>query len=374
LQKPDAGAALPFQATADEDAEPMLTLRDQVNQHASTEPEEIDLDANVATMSYARNMWRGEPVADSLVMLPERYSQLARDSNAGTLKQKRFHSWDTYFGQGAALMRETPRRYESNVVKSFVEGLYATRQRGQCEQWLDLNGWTWESVAAFGLSGTPLVPAGVNKLDSVDSVDGRKTKTTAKVSEKRDASNKIDGGTPAVRRKSHKATQQKDDLSAEENTSISGPRRSQRIKDLSQSSRNLNEPMTQGVDKYPRKKNQKQDNARRERVWQRPRNEKGRFDKLPSPSKHEQLPSTPVRQRTPDRHEQALPRLVKRKRSTGAVHCESPKKRRLMDEEGLPPLPVQPSERVGRRVAKVRRRRSPLPPPPEIPIMPTSDD
>ena len=131
----------------------MLTLPNRAAGRASTGLDDLDLDENVDTMSYAKNLMPKEAAEDSMPMLPLQESvQPATETQIFNLNQRRFHSWDRYLAEGQDLFRRLPRRQELVVVEAFKDGLYNAQQKKQCEQWLDLNGWIWESIISFGTS------------------------------------------------------------------------------------------------------------------------------------------------------------------------------------------------------------------------------
>ena len=140
-------------------SEVMLTFKPGYGPREATASEDIDLDQNVTLMSYAGNLTRtiAEDAGVSTLDLEAPRQGFTRAELDG-LRQGRFQSWETYLHRGQALLAKMPRREESHVVERFVNGMYSEAQRQQCYQCLDLNGWTWDSVASFGFSSTPCVP------------------------------------------------------------------------------------------------------------------------------------------------------------------------------------------------------------------------
>lgn len=105
--------------------------------------------------------------------------------------------------------------------------------------------------------------------------------------------------------------------------------------------------------------------AKNSKVPETPRKQDGA-----APMRLEQHLSTPSSQTSIEPHRDPTPRLVKRKRSPHQQTKGPRKKPRLLDDGGLPPVPQQGHREVSRGQKK---KRLPLPPPPQIPIMPTSD-
>ncbi len=414
-----------------EEAALKLTLRDANDRNESTDVEDIDLDENITTMSYARNTKKDVPVPDSLVILPQHDSHLTQANAVQSLKQGRFHSWDRYFTEGQALVEKHPRRLEFAIVTSFVQGLYAAKQHEQCEQWLDVNGWTWESVAHFGLSNTPSIPV------HLESTDPRNTRQSSETAEKKAKGRQDQGAVSKVPDQSMKRPEEEI-----QKPSTFMPQASSPLRQQSQLANGAYPPKEAGKVRKLRKT--KTRSQRRPTKWVRARRDAngrlqsqrqssplvsespsqandhiritGRTKVAPRrnckpaehhssmkhtnarPSKQQangaigdpeantrletsqefpECPGTPPCQQTPAQDpEQTIPRLVKRRRSIDRIfEKQGRKRRRLMDEEGLSPLPPQPFPRLGNNESRRRkRRRLPLPPPPEIPIMPTSDE
>jgi hypothetical protein len=91
----------------------------------------------------------------------------------------------------------------------------------------------------------------------------------------------------------------------------------------------------------------------------------------PASMQRSRLPRVPVNQITSAPTDSPVPRLVKRKRSTRQGSRGQRKNQCFLDEPELPQLPLT-TTRYG-EAPRGLSRRLPLPPPPQIPIMPTSD-
>ncbi|RMZ92725.1 hypothetical protein DV736_g16, partial [Chaetothyriales sp. CBS 134916] len=117
----------------------ILTLRPNDATDESTESEDFDLDQ--CADKVEQHMRQAVPPATFLSLL--------------SLKQGRFQSWDLYFADGESFFKTLAREKELWVVTAFLEGLFDGRQRRQCQQWLNLNGWTWASISSFTNLSTP---------------------------------------------------------------------------------------------------------------------------------------------------------------------------------------------------------------------------
>ena len=140
--------------------EQMLTLRSATRRESTTDGS-FDLDGNVVISSYAGHAYQASPPPnDSLRPIAEETEHIEPTmTEIGRLKQGRYHSWDRYLAEGQSLMDKIPRGQELLLVQNFVDGLYANGEREQCREWLKLSGWSWSKVAAFPLSGTPSAAA-----------------------------------------------------------------------------------------------------------------------------------------------------------------------------------------------------------------------
>lgn len=140
-----------------------------------TVPDDLDLDANANTISYAGHHYHPSKEIDTLQELPRPgvpASQLARIK---TLKQRRFDDWEYYSSQAQRLIETLPDEFEETIVRNFTEGIFKNSHRDQCRQWLDLKGWSWENVISFGDLCSQVLAANVQ--DPIDDLTG-----TAKLS------------------------------------------------------------------------------------------------------------------------------------------------------------------------------------------------
>ena len=408
----------------------MLTLGGANDREESPEVEEIDLDENVTTMSYAKHLNGNVTNQDSLVMLPQHDSHLTQANFVQPMKQGRFHSWDRYFAEGQALIEKHARKLEFDIVKSFIEGWYSESQRERCEQWLDLNGWTWESVAGFGLSSTPSVPVHLDSIDlravrtgnetAENRVKGVSTRDPASATTKQPKRkfNEVSRGKPNVETRSSQRLREQDQAARH----IPKPQEVKKTKSFARMARpqpamnntatplrdargrfitrrssspvlaahspqnSIQQSGVEGRELASRKKTKLEDHATFEKHTKaRPPKQQARAapraseasTRLKPIQRLPDRPSTPPRQQTPSHGpERSVPRLVKRKRSIDCIsESKGGKKKRMINADGLPPQPVLLAPAIGKNEGRKRKgRRLPLPPPPEIPIMPTSDE
>ncbi|OCT50949.1 hypothetical protein CLCR_08320 [Cladophialophora carrionii] len=116
-----------------------------------TVPDDLDLDANAETISYAGHHQCLHDKNDSLRMLPPPPAEATQLARIKSLRQRRFDEWTSYYDQGQRLLESLPNSFEETVVHNFVSGILRDSHRRQCQQWLDANGWTWANVTTFGI-------------------------------------------------------------------------------------------------------------------------------------------------------------------------------------------------------------------------------
>ncbi|EXJ57998.1 hypothetical protein A1O7_05421 [Cladophialophora yegresii CBS 114405] len=115
-----------------------------------TVPDDLDLDANAETISYGGHHQCLHDKNDSLNMLPAPTVEATQLARIKSLRQRRFDEWTTYYDQGQRLLENLPDSFEETVVRNFVGGIFKDSHKRQCQQWLDANGWTWANVTTFG--------------------------------------------------------------------------------------------------------------------------------------------------------------------------------------------------------------------------------
>lgn len=122
-------------------------------QREETESPDFNLDAGVATMSYARH-GRGMP-EDSMTMLPDpaipEKQQAATTEERTELQQGCAQSWDEYLKAGRDLIR----REEAAIVRSFAAGIADPTRKANCQHWLEDRAWSWENIESFSTNIKP---------------------------------------------------------------------------------------------------------------------------------------------------------------------------------------------------------------------------
>jgi hypothetical protein len=111
--------------------------------------EDIDLDANAASFSYAGHHLQPPSDSASLRMLSEPPVSSIELAKINQLKQKRFDTWQTYYQQVEALVHALPGAFEETILRQFVTGIYQQVTRKQCGDWLETQGWTWDNMTSF---------------------------------------------------------------------------------------------------------------------------------------------------------------------------------------------------------------------------------
>jgi hypothetical protein len=115
-----------------------------------TVPDDLDLDANADMISYAGHHQYFPNKNDSLNMLPPSTAGATQLARIKTLRQRRFDEWTSYYDQGLRLLKSLPNNFEETVVRNFAGGIFNESHKKQCQEWLDANGWTWTNVTTFG--------------------------------------------------------------------------------------------------------------------------------------------------------------------------------------------------------------------------------
>ena len=114
---------------------------------------EFDLDAGLATMSYACHLRGRRPHEDSMALLPElqpsKKEQHQRINQHVDLRQGPSQSWDQYLKEGRDVVKSSQKRKEGSIVDSFVAGIADDILRKDCEHWLENRVWIWENVESF---------------------------------------------------------------------------------------------------------------------------------------------------------------------------------------------------------------------------------
>ncbi|KAI1618763.1 hypothetical protein EDD36DRAFT_460402 [Exophiala viscosa] len=356
---------------------------------------DIDLDAKAETISYAGHQYHALTELDSLRFLPEPQAPASELAKINTLRQKRFEDWAEYYLTGQKLKAALPDSFEETIVRRFVEGVFQESRKRQCQQWLDSEGWTWDNVTLFNdmLSqdpkpSEPCSESGRAKVSLYSEKIGRivkereEPKTGVKrtgVSKKLARKQHLDANTEPVRR-SQRLIEKETQTAHTAHVSLSNnpkPRKpaAKRNRDHHEQQSLSN---TVGISD---KLGNATAEANKEVEVQQTSAQAEAKDKETSTCMGKMV-TTPPLQRTNSRPEtrgievvrrrdQLLPQLVPQKRplkdtaedssdDAGYLYGQGPAKRVVSEEQS--------------RVRRPKERRLPLPPPPEIPILPTSSD
>jgi hypothetical protein len=116
-------------------------------QPEETESADFDLDAGVATMSYARQLRCRGTQEDSMQMLPKLPlpQQAPRVEEESILQQGCSQSWHQYIKEGRDLIE----RMEAAIARAFVAGILNPPLRARCQHWLDDRAWNWKNIESF---------------------------------------------------------------------------------------------------------------------------------------------------------------------------------------------------------------------------------
>ncbi|EHY59199.1 hypothetical protein HRR83_001529 [Exophiala dermatitidis] len=115
----------------------------------TTLPEDLDLDENAISFSYAVRRDCSDGDTNTLQLLPQSDVQAPQLVRVNLLQQRRYDDWDGYYSQGLCLIQSLPRSFEEAIVRNFVNGIFHTVQKKQCERFLDEKGWLWNNVTLF---------------------------------------------------------------------------------------------------------------------------------------------------------------------------------------------------------------------------------
>ena len=332
-------------------------------------------------------------------MLPPSKAQATQLARIKTLRQRRFDEWTSYHDQGQRLVENLPSSFEETVVHNFVDGIFKDAHRKQCQQWLDLNGWTWANITAFGslcsqvLAGNPTpsvtepdVPMPSRQMKDMLVIARSPGRNAADAGSKRnkEARGQRDAVHEPLRRS--KRLLERDSLTTYPQASLSpgpgqdscngkkGSRADPNGKPQDAKTNREKQPQPQ-----PQKPAKKQAHEPLPAMFETRKRKAGPSGSAP-PSKR--LKSR-LKGRAAD-DKVSIPRLVPAKQHTAKPMQESSDDEAFLYEENPPKQAApqvteitlhkrDPAPSTHRR-KRDRKRRLPLPPPPEIPILPTTDE
>ncbi|KAL2416762.1 hypothetical protein ABEF95_000238 [Exophiala dermatitidis] len=128
---------------------PQVPQQHQQQRRETTLPEDLDLDENATSFSYAVRRDRTGEDTNTLQLLPPSDIQVSQLARVNLLQQRRYDDWDCYYSQGSSLIETLPQSFEEVIVRNFVNGIFHTVQRKQCERFLQDKGWAWNNVTLF---------------------------------------------------------------------------------------------------------------------------------------------------------------------------------------------------------------------------------
>ena len=385
-----------------------------------TVPEDLDLDANAETVSYTGHHQAVSKQNESMDMLTPSAAQATQLARVKTLQQRRNDDWTSYYDRGQKLLENLPSSFEETVVHNFVDGIFKEAHKRHCRQWLDTNGWNWTNVASFGDLCSQVL-AGNTRNVAADS--------PVRLEPPRQMKDLIAAAGANQEKRQRKDNKQPQKTTARQTTTQEPPRRSQRIaekqsqqsclprmsassrlavrlaKSVSPAASNRADDNTKGITKAAdmardRSKPTKQTQPRTVSKKPSPRPERTEISKgvarpntagvwpVMSETESSAGPATKKRKCKIAEPGSAAPRLVSAKQQTSKPAEES------SDDEGflykLKPNKDSASASAEaflskRRPAKYhaygaqrkregKQQRLPLPPPPEIPILSTTDE
>ncbi|OAL24040.1 hypothetical protein AYO20_10785 [Fonsecaea nubica] len=360
-----------------------------------TLPNDLDLDANAHTISYAGYECRAaEPSLRMLSPLPIEASRLAEIK---TLRQRRFDGWDHYYDQGQELVQALPQDFEETIIHHFVEGLYQTTHRKQCQQWLDSSGWTWANVTAFGnlcsqllANDTSVETSRPRQIDAGLAAVGKSGQRVDGVG-KEAKNGKVPRDTVDAPLRRSQRVAQKQNLQTQtekrhEVESNRGPPAHRTRRDITQGSRLKTNPgkvpdeaqrQRQAVDatepRAPPQKsakvtaNPQETGAAKTTTFSAKRRESHKRRAVVNETDHSAKQPKPRPTAPPNHH--ISPKLVSFRGQNAELMEESSNDEGFLHNDPKPSFPTRVRQRAGHR-----KRGLPLPPPPEIPILPTTDE
>ncbi|KIV89836.1 hypothetical protein PV10_07207 [Exophiala mesophila] len=123
---------------------------------STTIPDDLDLDANAETSSYAGHHHYSKANETPLTMLPELAADPSELAKINTLHQMRFETWEIYHQRAQRLLDNLPSVFGDAIMRQFVDGMFREVQRRQCQQFLEKIGWKWDNITAFGAACSQL--------------------------------------------------------------------------------------------------------------------------------------------------------------------------------------------------------------------------
>ncbi|KIW32962.1 uncharacterized protein PV07_04469 [Cladophialophora immunda] len=375
-----------------------------------TVPDDLDLDANAHTISYVGHECRVPEQNDSLKMLSPSTGQATQLAEIKTLRQRRFDGWDTYYNQGQKLVQALPQDFEGIIVRNFVDGLFKDTHRKQCQQWLDSSAWTWANVTLFGNLCSQLLAENASKEAMETETSARPRQIGAALAAVSKSGHDADG---VKNKKRNRGKVQLGNVDAplrrsqrvaeKQNHTISNMEQQREVnsklmslvhsaeRDIAQESKPKNKPgnVRTRTQKQPQSANATEPRARLREPEKEAEKTQGlvaiarsikgatvRAEGLKRTASAVEIEPSVKRLKsrptawTGDRHDISIPQLVAFRERNGKSVEESSNDEGFLYKANV----SKPSISIGARQRTGHKRGLPLPPPPEIPILPTSDE
>ena len=327
--------------------------------------------------------------------MPEPQAPASELAKMNTLQQGRFEGWTEYYLKAQKLKDALPDSFEETIVRIFVEGIFQEIQRKQCRHWLDSKDWTWDNITSFKdmlsqgpePSDTSIESEGAHVSLYSESIgrivkereESRKGVRRSGVLKKLGKKQHLDAATEPLRR-SQRLIERETQIAHTAHVSLLNEPKPRKPAAKRKRDQQEHQPVSNTMGNTDKLGNLAAE-ANEERAVQQTRAQVEAKDQATSTSMKKMVTTQPL-QRTNSRLEkrevdgvrhrdQPLPQLVPQKRplkrtvddssdDAGYLHKHGPAKRLVSEEQT--------------RVVRHREHRLPLPPPPEIPILPTSSD
>ena len=353
-------------------------------------------------------------------MLPQPVAQASQLSKIKMLQQRRFDNWGHYYNQALKLIEALPSAFEEAIVRQFVDGIWRDSLRKQCKQWLNSRGWKWDNVVSFGRLNSQTPSETVTETISDMLSISRYAEKMAKIRRGCDKAKTNENSSQHVRplRRSQRLMSKDDFVQTQQSMAdiqgLSTPNEADALIPILRKTATLHVSDSRLRDELRQTLSIVQNETRRRSGLEDCKDVR-RGQPATTKTKNSKAKKTPIARKpnehtldaqgtdvgtkgktlatgtspiTPQRKADVVADVAKpaqQAKKTRALGNPIPRlvplKRQVTEDandssndEGFLYTPKQPSKRRADRRKTYKRRRLPLPPPPEIPILPTSDD